>query len=97
MKIKIKYAGALLFVIFLMVPEAMAQIGEGSSPFDPAPAGVRLSGIVECGRGYTSHELYNMKITLQEVLRGKDAWKLLKKARKKTNLPAKVLNMFLLA
>ena len=89
MKTKIKYAGALLFVIFLILPGAMAQIGEGSSPFDPAPAGIRLSGIVECGRGYTSHELYNMKITLQDVLRGKDAWKLLQKASKKNKTARK--------
>ena len=87
MKIKIEYAGLILFAIILMLPQAMAQTGEGSSPFDPAPAGVRLSGIVECGRGYTSHELYNMNITLQEVLRGADAWKLIKKASNE-NKPA---------
>ena len=52
---------------------------EGSSPFEPAAAGVKLSGIVECGRGYTSHELYNMKITLLEVVRGNDAWESLRK------------------
>lgn len=53
---------------------------EGSSPFQPASAGVRLSGIVECGQGYTSHELYNMNLTLLEVVRGDEAWERLRKA-----------------
>jgi hypothetical protein len=52
----------------------------GSSPADPAPPGVTLNGIIECGQGYTSHELYDMKITLVEVLRGDEAWKRIKDA-----------------
>ncbi len=47
----------------------------GSSPAAPAPKGVTLTGILECGQGYTSHELYDMKITLVEVIRGEEAWK----------------------
>lgn len=46
----------------------------GSSPASPAPVGVTVSGIIECGQGYTSHELYDMKITVLEVLRGEKAW-----------------------
>ena len=61
------------------MPAAGSQAEEGSSPFDPAPAGTRLSGIVECGRGYTTHELYDMWITLQEVIRGEEAWEHLQK------------------
>jgi hypothetical protein len=34
--------------------------------------------MIECGEGYTSQELYDMKITLVEVLRGESAWDLLK-------------------
>ncbi len=68
-----------------MAPSASAQ--EGSSPFEPASAGVRLSGIVECGQGYTSHELYNMNITLLEVERGNEAWEHLREADY-TNKPA---------
>ncbi len=52
----------------------------GSSPADPASTGITLAGIVECGKGYTSHELYDMKITLIEVARGEEAWKRLKEA-----------------
>ncbi len=52
----------------------------GSSPQAPAPTGTTLTGIVECGRGYTSHELYDMKITLVEVVRGEEAWKRIREA-----------------
>ena len=52
----------------------------GSSPQAPASTGVTLAGIVECGQGYTSHELYDMKITLLEVVRGEEAWKRIKEA-----------------
>jgi len=52
----------------------------GSSPSTPASAGITLTGIVECGKGYTSHELYDMKITLIEVVRGGAAWKRIREA-----------------
>ncbi len=59
----------------------------GSSPFAPAFIGSTLSGIIECGQGYTSHELYDMKITLLEVVRGEVAWRRLKEASD-SNKPA---------
>jgi hypothetical protein len=43
--------------------------------------------MIECGEGYTSQELYDMKITLVEVLRGKRAWDLLKGANPSNNPP----------
>jgi hypothetical protein len=52
----------------------------GSSPAAPASKGVTLTGIVECGQGYTSHELYDMKITVTEVARGDEAWKRIREA-----------------
>jgi len=52
----------------------------GSSPAAPASTGVALTGIVECGQGYTSHELYDMKMTLVEVIRGEEAWKRIREA-----------------
>ncbi|MFC1839329.1 hypothetical protein ACFL1N_07105 [Thermodesulfobacteriota bacterium] len=68
----------LVTTLFITVVSG-SQAGEGRSPFDPAPAGAKLSGIIECGRGYTSHELYDMKITMLEVIRGDKAWKRLHK------------------
>jgi hypothetical protein len=78
LRTNIRLAWFFIIAVGLTLPAAFSQ--EGNSPFDPAPAGTRLSGIIECGRGYTSHELYNMKITLLEVLRGEDAWKRLQAA-----------------
>jgi len=68
------------------VSAAAAQT-PGSSPANPAPAGLMLSGIIECGQGYTSHELYDMKITLVEVARGEEAWKRIREANP-SNKPA---------
>lgn len=87
MKRNIKYIWLFLLAIALAIPTAISQAREGSSPFDPAPIGTRLSGIIECGQGYTTHELYNAKITLLEIIRGNNAWKRLKKASN-ANKPA---------
>lgn len=69
---------------------------QGSSPSDPVPVGVTVSGIIECGEGYTSHELYDMKITLLEVIRGDQAWKRLE-AISSSNKPAEPGAEYLLA
>lgn len=68
----------------------------GSSPFSPASVGVPVASIIECGEGYTSHELYDAKITLLEVVRGEKAWDLLKKAAT-TNEPPKAAFEYILA
>ena len=47
--------------------------GQGQSPSDAASLGTVVDGIIECGDGYNSHELYDVKISVLEVLRGKDA------------------------
>jgi len=52
----------------------------GSSPAGPAPAGTPVQTIIECGEGYESHELYDVKITLLETVRGERAWELIKGA-----------------
>jgi hypothetical protein len=49
--------------------------------------GKTITGIVECGQGYTSHELYDMKITILEALRGEEAWGRLKQTSS-SNKPA---------
>jgi len=70
---------AVLAILIAACSAASAQT-PGSSPGNAAPAGTLLTGIVECGEGYTSHELYDMKIKLVEVVRGEEAWKRLKEA-----------------
>jgi hypothetical protein len=79
-------AGALIIFLTAFLP-AWAQT-PGSSPSIPAPPGTAVSGIVECGEGYTSHELYDMKITLLEVLRGEEAWKRIQAASPSNKPPA---------
>jgi hypothetical protein len=73
-------------LLFVASAAASAQT-PGSSPLNPAPIGKTIAGIVECGQGYTSHELYDMKITILEVLRGDEAWGRLKMASP-SNKPA---------
>jgi hypothetical protein len=84
----------LIFTIALPVP-APAQT-PGSAPSVAAPAGVTLTDIVECGEGYTSHELYDMKIALLEVIRGEEAWKRIREASP-ANKPAESGSEFILA
>jgi len=67
-------------IIVAAIPNLLPAQTPGSSPLAAAPKGVTLTGIVECGQGYTSHELYDMKITLVEVIRGEEAWKRIKEA-----------------
>ena len=68
----------------------------GSSPAAPASKGVTITGIVECGQGYTSHELYDMKITLTDVVRGEAAWMRIKEASS-SNKPAEAGFEYVLA
>ncbi len=78
---------AILIIIAATFQAASAQT-PGSSPTAPALLGTTVSGIVECGQGYTSHELYDMKITLLEVIRGDEAWKRIKAASNSNKPPA---------
>ena len=83
----LKIIPAILLIIAGALPAASAQT-PGSSPSSPALPGITVAGIVECGQGYTSHELYDMKITLLEVIRGEEAWKRIKDAGNSNKPPA---------
>ena len=89
---------ALLFapLMLIVAGSQIALAQQGSAPSDPAPAGASMAGIIECGEGYTSHELYDMKITLLEVIRGEQAWKRLQEASS-LNKPAASGTEYLLA
>jgi hypothetical protein len=52
----------------------------GLSPSTAAPVGTPVKGIIECGTGYTSHELYDVNLTVMEVARGNKAQALLSPA-----------------
>jgi hypothetical protein len=85
----------IIAILASLFPMAYAQ-NAGSSPGSPAPAGTTVSGIIECGEGYTSHELYDVKITLLEVIRGEEAWKRIRSANS-ANKPADPGTEYLLA
>lgn len=82
-------------LIFIGTTTVRAQT-PGSSPSSAAPAGAILSDIVECGEGYTSHELYDMKMALLEVIRGEEAWKRIRDASS-ANKPAESGSEYVLA
>jgi hypothetical protein len=84
----------LIFIIAL--PGSAPAQTPGSAPSLAAPAGSTLTDIVECGEGYTSHELYDMKIALLEVIRGEEAWKRIREASS-ANKPAESGSEFVLA
>jgi hypothetical protein len=77
---------AVLIILATVFRAAPAET-PGSSPTEPAPVGATVTGIIECGQGYTSHELYDMRITVIEVVRGEEAWKRLREASD-SNKPA---------
>jgi len=87
--LKLIQAYALITIAIIMtvlLPSASAQ-SPGSSPSSPVPVGVTLDAIIECGEGYTSHELYDARITMTETVRGEQAWKRLQETVQ-TNPPA---------
>ena len=78
---------AVLGIVAAACSGALAE-APGSSPATPAPVGATVTGIIECGQGYTSHELYDMKITVLEVVRGEVAWKRIRQAGDANKPPA---------
>jgi hypothetical protein len=80
LKEKQLYCSWAALIIIAATANMLPAQTPGSSPLAAAAKGVTLTGIVECGQGYTSHELYDMKITMVEVFRGEDAWKRIKEA-----------------
>ncbi len=84
------------FIVILMAPNPVSAQIQGASPSQAAPSGVTLTDIVECGEGYTSHELYDLKLALLEVIRGEEAWTLIKKADP-ANKPAEPGTEYVLA
>ncbi|GEM_PF-800323 len=75
---------------------APAPVADGLSQAGAAPAGTVVAGLIECGEGYTSHELYDVKITLEEVLRGDKAWRSIQ-AASASSQPASAWTEYVLA
>jgi hypothetical protein len=75
--LRISHLLVLLYLAINTISEAQTV---GTAPSTAAPVGTMVAGIIECGEGYTSHELYDMKITVLQVLRGEEAWNHIKEA-----------------
>ena len=81
---------AILICLMSSIGISIAESAQtaGSSPSDPAPPGTTIAEIIECGEGYTSHELYDIKMTLLEIIRGEEAWRRIKEADASNKPPA---------
>ena len=82
MKVKVVFCAFVISALTLAgcssatttTPSTTSTSQLGASISSPAPVGLTVSGIIECGTGYTSHELYDIKVTTLEVIRGDEAW-----------------------
>lgn len=84
-----KQTGFIILVAFVAITTNAAAVhAAGRSPSDAAAPGQEVHGIIECGTGYTSHELYDTKITLLEISRGEEAWDRLSKLGRDNMPPA---------
>ncbi len=62
------FVWACLVIAFALQGETATA--QGRSPSSAAPVGTPVVTMIECGEGYTSHELYDMTITVTKVVRG---------------------------
>jgi len=65
----------VLFSAISLMAGTVGVRAAGNSPSDAAVPGTVVAGIIECGEGYTSHELYDVKLALLELVRGDPAWR----------------------
>ncbi len=77
----------LAYLVLTMAFNVETAATQGRSPSSPAPVGTSVVTMIECGEGYTSHELYDMTITVTEVVRGQKASGLIGGARRANQAP----------
>jgi hypothetical protein len=68
----------------------------GTSPSHPAPVGVTIKTTIERGEAYSAPEIYNVEITLLEIMRSDEAWERIK-GQNPLNEPPKATFEFVLA
>jgi hypothetical protein len=83
-------------ILAAILAHPMSSRAQGQSPSEAAAPGETVQGIVECGEGYNSHELYDVKISVLEILRGEKAWERIKEASN-SNKPPKAGSEYILA
>lgn len=77
---KISIAGFSLACSIAIAAAAPGACAQGMSPSDPAPVGTTVGGVVHCGNNPVSLEPYDVRITVLQVVRGKQAWEMLRAA-----------------
>lgn len=61
-------------------PSEDSQLAIGTSPRNPAPLGATIKTKIERGDAYAAPEIYDIAITLQEIVRGEEALQRVKEA-----------------
>jgi len=77
-----------LACFLLIVFHAQSADAQGMSPSSPALVKISVSSQIQCGANPVSLEPYDLKLTLLQVVRGKEAWDRLQ-AASTSNAPAK--------
>lgn len=72
----------------LTVFPAQRANAQGMSPSSPAPVKASVNSQIQCGANPVSLEPYDLKLTVLQVVRGKEAWDRLQSAST-SNAPAK--------
>ena len=78
-------ASAFLILCALFSATALAQ--KGQSPMDPMPINTAIKTEIQCGNSAGSMEPYEASIAVLQVLRGNEAWNLLKAANPSNKQP----------
>ncbi len=69
---------AIGFLILFSLISATATAQKGQSPMDAVPIGTAITTEIQCGESAGSMEPYDASIKVLQVLRGEQAWNLLK-------------------
>ena len=84
---KIRIFAVLACLISVAITSVGTAAAQGQSPSNAAPAGVSIKTQVECGDRAGSMEPYDAKISVLQVLRGKEAWERIKAANPSSQPP----------
>ena len=84
----------MINVVRLILITVIAGLGTavhaaGHMPSQAGAVGTTIAGIIECGQGYTSHELYDVRINVHELYRGEQAWQRLQQVSSSNQPPAR--------
>jgi hypothetical protein len=85
---KSKILGVMVCLIILGVASVDIGVAQGESPTNAVPIGQSVKTRVECGAKAGSMEPYDATISVLQVVRGNEAWELIKAAGTSNKPPA---------